>query len=192
LVSPKSPLKTYAELVAAAKKPGGLNYGSGGPGSIGHIVGELFQTETGMDLVHVPYRGSAPMTQDLMAGLIPVGIDVLSGYLGHLQANSLQVLAVTSRTRSPLAPQAPSVVELGMPGLVSENYFGVSAPAGLPPLVAEKLRKALTEVVATPEITKKLEDMGISKAPANLDFSAYVEKQAKDWAPAVRKSGAKL
>src|SRR5205085_5841406 len=148
MANPKAGLKTMTDLEAGAKKAGHLDFGSGGPASIGHIYGELMRKELAIQMVHVPYRGGAPMTTDLIAGTIPVGIDVITAFVPMVKSGQLRGLAVTTRTRSPLLPDVPSVVELGWPQLVAENYFGVSGPAGLPKDITEKLNKALAAIIA--------------------------------------------
>ena len=134
---------------------GGTSFGSGGPGSIGHIVGEMMKAEMKFSMTHVPYRGGAPMTTDLIAGTIPIGIDVITAYVPMMKSGQIKGLAVTSRTRSALAPEVPTVLELGLPQLLAENYFGVSGPAGLPKDVTDKLSKALADIVADPAVCRR-------------------------------------
>jgi tripartite-type tricarboxylate transporter receptor subunit TctC len=135
----------------------------------------------------VPYRGGAPMTTDLISGQIPVGIDVITAFVPMVKSGQVRGLAVTTRTRSPLLPDVPSVVELGWPQLVAENYFGVSAPAGLPKDINDKLAKALAEIVADPAIVKRFEELGITPVKmTSAEFGAFVAKQVNDWAPAIK------
>ena len=192
LSNPKSAVQSMADI-AKQSKPGPLNFGSGGPASIGHIVGEQIKMEFSGNLVHVPYRGGAPMTTDLIGGQIPIGIDVITAYTQYVKAGSLKALAVTSSTRSKLLPDVPTVAELGYPRLTSENFFGVSAPAGLPKDISDTLYKALAEVLAQPDVIARLEDLGVARATMNqAGFTDFVVKQVKDWAPAIKASGAKL
>ena len=168
------------------------NFGSGGPGSIGHIVGEMAKDAMKISMTHVPYRGGAPMTTDLIAGTIPIGIDVITAYVPTMKSGQIKGLAVTSRTRSPLAPDVPTVVELGLPQLLAENYFGVSGPAGLPKDVSDKLAKALADIVADPAIVKRFEELGITTVKMSSgDFAAFVVKQVNDWAPAIKAADVK-
>ena len=168
------------------------NFGSGGPGSIGHIVGEIAKDTMKVSMTHVPYRGGAPMTTDLIAGTIPIGIDVITAYVPMMKSGQLKGLAVTSRTRSALAPDVPTVVELGLPQLLAENYFGVSGPAGLPKEVNDKLVKALADIVADPAIVKRFEELGITTVKMNSgEFAAFVARQVNDWAPAIRAADVK-
>ena len=188
MTHPKSGITSLKDLPKAAAAAGGnLTFGSGGPGSIGQIVGEMIKADLKLQMTHVPYRGGAPMTTDLVAGLIPLGIDVITAYVPMMKSGQIKGLAVTSRSRSPLAPDVPTVVELGQPDLVADNYFGVSAPAGLPREVADKLGKALADIVAQPAIVKRFEELGITPMKqGSAEFTAFVEKQVKDWAPAIK------
>ncbi len=171
---------------------GGTNFGSGGPGSIGHIVGEMTKDAMKLQMTHVPYRGGAPMTTDLIAGTIPLGIDVITAYVPMMKSGQIKGLAVTSHTRSPLAPDVPSVIELGLPQLLAENYFGVSGPAGLPREVTDRLSKALADIVADPAIVKRFEELGITTVKmSSTEFAALVAKQVLDWAPAIKAADVK-
>ena len=163
------------------------SFGSGGPGSIGHIVGEMVKHDMKFGMTHIPYKGGAPMTTDLIAGTIPLGIDVITAYVPMMKSGQLKGLAVTSRSRSPLAPDVPTVVELGLPQLVAENYFGVSGPAGLPKDVTDKLATALAAIVADPAVVKRFEELGITPLKmSSAQFGDYVSKQITDWAPAIK------
>jgi tripartite-type tricarboxylate transporter receptor subunit TctC len=186
MANPKTGPATLKDLPAAAAAPG-YSFGSGGPGSIGHIVGEMTKGAMKIQMVHVPYRGGAPMTTDLISGQIPVGIDVITAFVPMVKAGQIRALAVTTRTRSPLLPDVPSVVELGYPQLVAENYFGVSGPAGLPAEVTDKLGKALAAIESDPLIVKRFEELGITPVKlGTADFTAFVAKQVNDWQPAIK------
>jgi tripartite-type tricarboxylate transporter receptor subunit TctC len=191
MANPKIGPATLRDLPRLAAAPG-YTFGSGGPGSIGHIVGEMTKSAMKFDMTHVPYRGGAPMTTDLIAGTIPMGIDVITAYVPMMKAGQLKMLAVTSRARSLLAPDVPTVVELGLPQLLAENYFGVSGPAGLPKDVTDKLGKALADIVADPVIVKRFEELGIHTVKmSSADFGAFVVKQINDWAPAIKAADVK-
>jgi tripartite-type tricarboxylate transporter receptor subunit TctC len=143
-------------------------------------------------MTHVPYRGGAPMTTDLIAGTIPVGIDVITAYVPMMKSGQIKGLAVTSRTRSPLAPDVPTVGELGLPQLQAENYFGVSGPAGLPKDVTDKLAKALTDVMADPAVLRRFEELGITPVKMGAgEFGSFVGKQVADWAAAIKAADVK-
>ncbi len=186
MANPKTGPATLKDLPAAAAAPG-YTFGSGGPGSIGHIVGEMAKAAMKVQMTHVPYRGGAPMTTDLISGQIPVGIDVITAFVPMVKAGQIRALAVTTRVRSPLLPEVPTVVESGYPQLVAENYFGVSGPAGLPAEVTDRLGKALAAITADPAIVKRFEELGITTVrSSSVEFTAFVAKQVADWAPAIK------
>jgi tripartite-type tricarboxylate transporter receptor subunit TctC len=194
VVHPSVPAKTVNELITwirAQTKP--VNFGSGGVGSIGHIVGEMFKAEHKLNMEHVPYKGSAPMATDLLGGTLQFAIDTLTQNVPHMKEGRLRGLAVTSRARMAMAPDLPTVAEAGHPKLLAENFLGLSAPAGLPRDVAERLHKALGEVLTKPEVVKRLDDLGVAtQRKSTAEFSDFVAKQVADWSPVVKASGAKL
>lgn len=193
MANPKAGLKTLADLEAMARKAGRLDFGSGGPASIGHIYGELMKNTLGVNMVHVPYRGGAPMTTDLIAGVVPVGIDVLTAFVPYFKSGQITPLAVTSASRSPLVPEVPSVVEAGYRKLVLDNFFGLSGPPKLPAEVVTRLNNACNEVLAQADIKKKMLDLGISTSPASAPaFGAFVKEQVSQLAPTVKGAGVKL
>jgi tripartite-type tricarboxylate transporter receptor subunit TctC len=186
MANPKSGPATLKELPKAAAAPG-FTFGSGGPGSIGHIVGEMSKVAMKIQMTHIPYKGGAPMTTDLIAGQIPVGIDVITAFVPMVKTGQIRGLAVTTKTRSPLLPDVPSVTELGLPQLVAENYFGVSGPAGLPKDVTDKLSAAIATVLADPSIVKRFEELGITALRMSSgEFTGFVTKQVADWQPAIQ------
>ena len=186
MANPKSGPASLKELPKAAAAPG-YTFASGGPGSIGHIVGEMAKSAMKIQMTHIPYRGGAPMTTDLIAGVIPVGIDVITAFVPIVKAGQIRALAVTTRQRSPLLPDVPTTTELGYPTLVAENYFGVSGPAGLPKEVSDKLSQALAQIVADPAIVKRFEELGITAVKMSpAEFADLVARQAADWAPLIK------
>ena len=193
MANPAAPIKTLPDLEAQARKAGRLDFGSGGPGSIGHIYGELLKTSASLNLVHVPYRGGAPMTTDLISGVIPVGIDVITAYLPFFKSGQLVPLAVTSPARSPLLPEVPSVVEFGYRKLVLENFFGMTGPAKLPADIAARINTACNEVLVMPDVKKRLLDLGITAVPtSSAGFAGFVKDQVAVLGPAVKSAGVKL
>jgi tripartite-type tricarboxylate transporter receptor subunit TctC len=188
MANPQAGIASLADLPkAAAAAHGNLSFGSGGPGSIGQIVGEMLKADLKLDMTHVPYRGGAPMTTDLIAGTVPLGIDVITAYVPMMRSGQIKGIAVTSRKRSPLAPDVPTVVEQGRPDLVSDNYFGVSGPAGLPKEVSDKLAQVLADILVQPAIVKRFEELGITPLKmSSAEFAGFVEKQIRDWAPAIK------
>ena len=194
MVHPSVPAKNLAELVAWIK---GQNkkvfYSSGGVGSIGHILGETFKKQLGLDLEHVGYRGSAPMITDLIAGRLSFSFDTLPQNVPHIKAEKLRPLAVTSRARSHVAPDIPTVVEAGMEYLVSENFIGVSAPANLPPAVIAKLHGAIQASLDDPQFVTRMNDLGLTvRKMSQAEFASFVQQQVQGWADPVKASGAKL
>jgi tripartite-type tricarboxylate transporter receptor subunit TctC len=193
MASKPSGIKTYAEFEDAAKKRGQMDFGSGGPGSIGHIHGELLKKIVGLNMVHVPYRGGAPMTTDLIAGIVPVGIDVITAFVQYFKSGQIVPLAVTSANRSPLAPDVPSVVESGHRKLVLDNFFGLSGPAKMPADVVVRLNTAVNEILAGAEFRKRMVDLGITTSPVSQPaFAAFVKEQVAQLAPTVKGAGVKL
>ena len=187
MANPATKMTSLVDVENAARQSGPLQFGSGGPASIGHIYGEMMARSMGVKMTHVPYRGGAPMTTDLIAGLIPVGIDVVTAFVPYFKSGQIRPLAVTSAQRSPLVPDVPTVVELGYPKLVLDNFFGVSGPAKLPAEVVARLNAAVNEVLAQPEIAKRLLELGVTTTPGTpAAFDAFVRKQVTALQPLVK------
>ena len=194
VVHPSVPAKNIAELIAWIKaEPNPVNYGSGGIGSIGHIVGETFRNEHGLKMEHVGYKGSSPMHNDLLGGTIKLAVDTLPQNVPFMKDGKLRALAVTSPARAAMAPDVPSVLELGHRKLVAENFLGVSGPAGLPAAVVTRLHAAMAEVLSDPVVIKRLDDLAVAgRRMTPAEFTAFVQNQVNDWQGPVRASGAKL
>jgi tripartite-type tricarboxylate transporter receptor subunit TctC len=193
MANPAAPIKTIADVEAQARKTGRLDFGSGGPASIGHIYGELMKKTMGVNMVHVPYRGGAPMTTDLIAGVVPLGIDVLTAYVPYFKSGQIVPLAVTSANRSPLVPDVPSVVEFGYRRLVLDNFFGLSGPAKMPADVVARINTACNEILAQADIKKRMVDLGITASAASpATFTGFVREQVAQLAPTVKGAGVKL
>ena len=194
VVHPSVPAKTFAELIAWIKaQPNPVNYGSGGIGSIGHIVGETFKNDHGLKMEHVGYKGSSPMHNDLLGGNIKLAVDTLPQNVPFMKDGKLRAIAVTSPARASMAADVPSVLELGQKKLVAENFLGVSGPAGLPAAVVQRLHAAMLEVLADATVSKRLEDLGVAgRKMSPAEFTAFVQNQVNDWQGPVRASGAKL
>ncbi|MDQ6684790.1 MAG: tripartite tricarboxylate transporter substrate binding protein [Pseudomonadota bacterium] len=186
MANPASGIKSLADLEAAAKK-GPLQFGSGGPASIGHVYGELMNRILGIKMTHVPYRGGAPMTTDLVGGTIPVGIDVITAFVSYFKSGQILPLAVTSAARSPLAPDVPTVSELGHGKLVLDNFFGISGPAKMPTDVVARINAATNEILAQPEIRKRLLELGVTTTPGTpAEFTTFVRNQVTALQPVVK------
>lgn len=162
LVAKKSlPVRTAGELVALAKaSPGKLSYGSGGPGTQMHLVGELFKQQAGIDTVHVPYKGAAPALQDVLAGQIDYYFDPATGFQ-HIREGRAKLLAVSGTKRSPFFPDAPTLTEAGVKGVELGNWFGVFAPAGTPPEILARLGSEIAKAVALPEVRQRFAELGV-------------------------------
>jgi tripartite-type tricarboxylate transporter receptor subunit TctC len=194
MAHPSVPAKNLAELISWIKAENRkVFYGSGGVGSIGHILGETFKKELGLNIEHVGYKGSAPMITDLIAGRLSFSFDTLPQNVPHIKAEKLRPLAVTSRARSHVAPEIPTVIEAGLPYLLAENFIGVSAPAQLPPAVLKRLHAAIQTSLDDPQLVARLNDLGLTVRKMSQDeFSDFVQKQVQGWAEPVKASGAKL
>ncbi|WP_291297662.1 tripartite tricarboxylate transporter substrate binding protein [Elioraea sp.] len=190
VVRPDVPARTLDELIALARARGGLSYGSGGTGSVGHIVGLMLARDSGAAFEHVPYRGSGPMVTDFLAGVFPMAIDALPQQLQHMRSGAVRAIAVTAPGRVGLIPDVPTMAELGRPGLTGENWVGLSAPAGVPDAVAERIAAVVAEAAALPEVVEKLDAMGLNRAPMPpAAFAAMVTQQVANWQPAIRAAG---
>jgi len=194
VVHPSVPAKTLPELLAwikAQTKP--VNYGSGGIGSIGHLVGETLKKQHGLKMEHIGYKGSSPMHNDLLGGTLQLAIDTLPQNVPFIKDGKLRALAVTSPLRAPMAPEVPSVVEVGEKQLVAENFLGISGPAGLPKPIVDRLHAAMKKSLADATVRQRLADLGVqSRDMTPAEFTAFVAAQVKDWYQPVKDSGAKL
>ncbi len=194
VLHPSVPAKSVKELVAWIKsQKEAVNYGSGGIGSIGHIIGEVFKNEHKLSMEHIGYKGSGPMHTDLIGGRLKFAIDTLPQNVPYMQDNRLRAVAVTSPKRAGISPEVPTVIEAGQPKLVAENFLGLSAPAGIDAGIANRFHAVMAEVLADPVVNKRLEDIGVyGRKMSVAEFNGFVAKQVADWAPLVKASGAKL
>jgi tripartite-type tricarboxylate transporter receptor subunit TctC len=194
VVHPSVPATSLRELVGWIKaQPNPVAYGSGGIGSIGHIVGETLKKDQGLQMEHVGYKGSSPMHNDLLAGTIKLAIDTLPQNVPFIKDGRLRAIAVTSPARAPMAPGIPSVLELGQKKLVAENFLGVSGPAGLPRATVERLHAAMKASLANPAVRERLADLGVQgRDMTPEEFTAFVANQVREWLQPVKDSGAKL
>ena len=194
VVHPSVPATSLRELVGWIKaQPNPVAYGSGGIGSIGHIVGETLKKDQSLQMEHVGYKGSSPMHNDLLAGTIKLAIDTLPQNVPFIKDGKLRAIAVTSPARAPMAPGIPSVLELGQKKLVAENFLGVSGPAGLPRATVERLHAAMKASLANPAVRERLADLGVQgRDMTPEEFTVFVANQVKEWLQPVKDSGAKL
>lgn len=193
VINPQVPATSVAELVAYARaKTGGLNYGSGSTGSAGHLAGELFNTLAGVRMVHVPYKGAAAALQDLIGGRIDLMFDNLASSLSQVKAGRIRALAVTTATRTPLAPDLPTLAESGLPGFDISTWFGLFVPAGTPRAVVDRLHADSARALSEPDLRGKIIGMGADPVGSSPDaFAAYVASEAAKYAKLVKASGAK-
>jgi tripartite-type tricarboxylate transporter receptor subunit TctC len=192
VVSPSLPIKTIPELIAYAKaNPGKLNMASSGNGSTIHMSGELFKMLTGINMVHVPYRGGAPALTDLIAGQVHVMFDNIPTSAEHIKAGRLRGLAVTSAARSQVLPDLPTVADF-LPGYEASAWYGLGAPKNTPDEVIDKINKGMNAVLADPKPQARFAELGASLLPGSpADFSRLVADETEKWGKVVRFSGAK-
>jgi tripartite-type tricarboxylate transporter receptor subunit TctC len=195
VVNPAVPAKTVRELIELARaKPGYLNFASGSTGSTGHLAGELFNTMAGVKMVHIPYKGAAPATADLLAGQVQLMFDNLASALPNVKAGKLRALAVTTLARSPAMPDLPTIAESGLPGFDLTTWFGLMVPAGTPPEIVAKLNAEVVRALNANDMRERLEKMG-AEPPANNTpehFAAFIRAEAAKYARVVKDSGAKV
>jgi tripartite-type tricarboxylate transporter receptor subunit TctC len=180
---------TLKELIALAKaQPGKLSYASSGAGGAIHLASELFKRETGVDIVHVPYRGGGPAVMGLLTGDVDVFINDASTTAENVRAGKLRALAMAWPKRSPLLADVPTFAELGFPRVVSSSWFGLAAPAQTPPDIVARLAQAMPQVFATPSYQARLEKLGLEQFDLNAaQSSAFIKAEFDKWA-AVAKS----
>jgi len=193
VVNPSSPAKTLGELIAYARaNPGKLNFGSGGPGSIAHMSGEMLKSLEHISIVHIPYKGGILSVNDLLAGHVDMVFSDALPVMQHIRAGKLRALATTGPERSPLAPDIPTCVESGVPGLVAVNWWGVLLPAGTPKAIVDKFHDDLVKVMQQPEVKEKFALLGVdamSGAPEQL--AAYLKSEKTKYAKLIKEAGIK-
>lgn len=194
MVQASNPAKTVGEFVAQAKaQPGKLNYGNYGNGTSSHMHGELFQMVTGSDLQGVPYRGAAPLVNDMLGGqLSSAFVDVTSAN-AHLKSDKIRILAITGMQRHPSLPDVPTFAELGYKGFESNGWFGAFAPAGTPKPIVDKLSAEIRKIVASPELTSRLTGMGLRPVGSTPEeLAAVMARDMPRWAKIVKDANIKL
>lgn len=193
VVNNEVPVRTLAEYVAYAKtQPQGITFASSGSGSSIHLSGEMFKMITGLNMLHVPYRGSAPAVTDLIGGQVQSMFDNAPSAMPHIQGGRLRPIAITGPQRSPLLPDVPTVAESGHAGFDVQSWFGLALPQGTPQPIVVRLNAELNKVLAMPDVKKRLADLGATPAGGTpADMRRFVDAEIKRWHAVVKASGAK-
>jgi len=194
VVNPAFSVRSVPELVAHAKaNPGKLNYGSAGVGNATHLAAELFKLKTGVDIVHIPYKGAAEAITGVLSRQVDMFFGDIGGILPQLQEGTLRALAISSATRSALVPDLPTMIESGVPDYVVLTYTGVVAPAGTPANIVTRLNAAINEGLKSAEAKTSLEKISaVARLGAPADFAAFLAAELPKWAEVVKVSGAKV
>ena len=194
VVHPSAGVKNVEELLKAARtKPGSLSYGTPGNGTPPHMTGELFKSYTGVNIVHIPYKGGAPAIADLIAGQIPMMFDNVPPLLPHVRSGKIQALAVTSLKRIPVLPEVPTLHELGLKDFDAVGWNGILAPAGTPREIVSRLHTEVVRVLRAPDVRDQLTSQGadiVGNSPE--EFAAWIKTEVRKWAEVVKVSGAKI
>jgi tripartite-type tricarboxylate transporter receptor subunit TctC len=193
VVHPSFPAKSVPELIAYAKSnPGKISMASGGVGSAQHVYGELFKMMTGVDMLHVPYRGGGPALTDLLAGQVPVMFDTLATSIEHIRAGKLRALAVTAATRSEVLPDIPTIGDF-VPGYEGTGWQGIGAPRNTPAEIISKLNTEINVGLADPRMKARIADFGYTVfASSPADFGTFIAAYTEKWAKVIKFSGAKI
>jgi len=192
VVNPSLPIKTIPELIAYAKaNPGKLNMASSGNGSTIHMSGELFKMMTGINMVHVPYRGGAPALTDMISGQVQVMFDNIPTSAEHVKAGRLRGLAVTSAERSEVLPDLPTVADV-LPGYEASAWYGLGVPKGTPPEIIDKLNTETNAILADPKAKARFAELGASLLPGTpAEFGKLMEDETEKWGKVVKFAGVK-
>ena len=194
VVNPALPVNSVADLIKLAKdKPGQINFASSGSGTSIHLSGELFKTMAGVDITHVPYKGSSPALVDLIGGQVQIMFDNLPSALPQIKAGKLRAIAVTSLKRAPVLPDVPTISESGLPGFEASSWFGVLAPAGTPAPIVARINAEVNKWLQSAEAREKLLSQGAEAAGGSPEqFANHIRAESEKWAKVVKASGAKV
>ena len=192
VANPGQPYKNVKELIAYAKaNPGKVSFASSGSGTSIHLSGEMFQQMAGVEMQHIPYKGSAPALTDLLGGQTAIMFDNMPSVIGHVKAGKLRPLAVTTPQRSPALPDVPTIAESGVPGYSATSWFGLLAPANTPAPVIAKLNASILKALADPEVKKKMAEQGAEPHGEKPEqFAEFIRSETAKWGQTVKKSGA--
>ena len=193
-INPSVPARNVQELIAYGKAhPGQLNFGSNGQGTAQHLIGEEFSLKTGVKMVHVPYKGSAPLVTDLMAGQIQLSFDTITPDLPQIKAGKLRALAVTTARRSPALPDVPTLAEAGLAGFDMGSWFGILAPAKTPPEIIAKLNNEIVKILNRPDVEKIFADIGAQKVgDTPPQMAALIKSDTDKYGALAKKIGVKI
>jgi tripartite-type tricarboxylate transporter receptor subunit TctC len=194
VVHPSIPVKNVRELIALAKaKPGVLNFGSSGNGSTNHLAGELLKSMTGIDIVHVPYKGAAPAMTDLIGGHIPMMFDNMPAVLPQVQGKVINAIAVAGATRASALPDVPTVAESGVPGFEAFSWFGLVAPVKIPAPVLARLQADVEAILKMPDVQKRFTELGAEPGTISGEaFGKFLADETAKWTKIIRESGAMM
>lgn len=194
VVHPSLPVKTVKEFIAFAKKrPGQLNFSSAGNGSAPHLTAEMFKMRTGVNIVHVPYKGAAPAMADLLAGHVELTFATAPSAVPYVKSGRLRALGVSSATRIPALPDVPTIAEAGVPGYEAIGWNGLVGPSGMQPAIVDKLNAEVVKIMLVPEVIKRLGDLGLEpRTSTPAEFAAFLKAEVVKWAKVVKDSGAKI
>jgi tripartite-type tricarboxylate transporter receptor subunit TctC len=187
------PVKTVDDYIRYAKaSASGISFASAGNGSTTHLSGEIFRSGTGLNMLHVPYRGSSPAITDLIGGQVHSMFDNAPSALPHIKSGRLRAIAITSPKRSPLLPDVPTVAESGFPGFEVHSWFGLAAPAGTPRALIERLNAELAKAAANQDVRQQLQELGATQEQGTPEqMRSFIASELKRWAEVVKRSGAK-
>ena len=193
VANPSFPPNSVKELIEYARRnPGKINYGSSGNGTSVHLAMELFKSMTQTYMLHIPYKGSAPVVADLIAGQVDVMFDNMPNVIGHVRAGKLKALAVSTAQRSPLAPEIPTVAEAGVPGYEQQVWFGVLAPAGTPRDIIARLNTEIVRILNSPEVKERFGKQGVEVRTTTPDeFGVFLRSEVTRWAKVIKDAGIK-
>jgi tripartite-type tricarboxylate transporter receptor subunit TctC len=191
VVSSAARIGSLRELIAQAKaRPGELSYASPGIGSGLHLAGELFKQQTEIDLLHVPYKGTGPALNDVLGGTVPAMFSNLPATLPHIRSGKLIALGLTDTSRTPVAPEIPTLAEQGIAGVVVTSWYSLLAPAGTPPALVEQLARDAAEILAQSAVREQLRAQGLSEATQRpAQFAAHIQQETQTWARIIRARG---
>lgn len=192
VINPALPVKNLKEFIALAKRrPGELTYGSAGNGGTGHVAAEMFSQQAGIKMMHIPYKGNAPATTDLVGGQIMLMFDQVSTSVGYIKAGRLRGLAVTTKKRSAVFPDMPTIDEAGIKGFEDSTFNGIVAPAGTPRDILEKMRGEVVKAVAVPALRERFDRNGIPLVASNSldEYNAFIRRHVEDFAKLAKTAG---